>query len=134
MSFNILSISDEDNKHPTVIGLLGVIKNRDIEIKNLDIEIKRLKDEIARLKGHPSRPRLKPSTISQKDETIRKNKRKSNKSPNKKKIQIHETIRLRPKNIPEGSKLIKSRPYVVQDIVIKPKNTQYIREIWKTPN
>ena len=126
---DIFSIRDED-KNPIVVGLLGVLKERDVEIQ-------KLKEEIARLKNHPQKPRLRPSIISKKDKSIRNKKKNrsgdsSNKSTSKKQIDIHRIIRLKPENIPEGSKLIKSRPYVVQNLIIKARNTRYIREIWQT--
>ena len=49
-------------------------------------------------------------------------------------MEIHKTVNLKPKNIQEGSKLIKSRPYFVQNIIIKAENIKYLREIWQTPD
>ena len=128
--FNIFSINDEDRKRPAIIGLLGLLKSRDVEIK-------KLKDEISRLKNHPKRPKLQPSKISQNDKSIGKDRKKKScpkKDSVEKKIEIHETQKLRPKNIPKGSKLIKTRSYTVQNIIIKAKNIKYICEIWKTPD
>ena len=103
---DIFSIRDED-KNPIAVGLLGILKERDVEIQ-------KLKEEIARLKNHPQKPRLRPSIISKKDKSIRNKKKNrsgdsSNKSTSKKQIDIHRIIRLKPENIPEGSKLIRSR-------------------------
>ena len=130
--FNLFFISEEDKKHPVVVGLLGVVNSRDTEIE-------KLKEEIARLKKHPSKPKLRPSTISQKDENIRNKKKdiskgSSKERSSKKTIEIHKEICLTPAKIPNGSKLVKKHYYTIQDIEIKPYNTKYIREIWKTPD
>ena len=60
--FDIFSIRDED-KNPIVVGLLGVLKERDVEIQ-------KLKEEIARLKKYPS----KPGNLSKRDRSISKKK------------------------------------------------------------
>ena len=57
---DIFSIRDED-KNPIVVGLLGILKERDVEIQ-------KLKEEIARLKKYPS----KPGNLSKRDISISK--------------------------------------------------------------
>ena len=103
------SIKD-DEKNRAVIGLLCLLKKRDVEVA-------KLREEIARLKNHPLKPKLKPSMISKKDKSIR-NKKKSHldnstQKGKSKKIEIHEIKRSKPDNIPEGSKLVRLRPYKV---------------------
>ena len=136
--FNIASIQEQE-KNRAVIGLLGLLKKREVDIKKQNVEITKLKEEIARLKNHPSKPKLKPSIIGKKDKSILNKSKKrsidlSKKGQDKKKMEIHKTVNLKPENIPEGSKLIKSRPYFVQDIIIKAENIKYLREIWQTPD
>lgn len=143
--FDILSIKDGE-KNQAVIDLLGLLENRDTEIekrdaeiKKRDVEIEKLKAELARLKNQPEKPKLKPSVIGKKDKSIQHKSKKrsvnsSEKGTNKKKADVHKTIRLKPENIPEGSKLIKLRPYFVQNIIIKAENIKYLLEVWKTPD
>ena len=126
-------IIPESDKNPTVFELLEVISNQSVEIE-------KLKAEVTRLKKHPQKPKLKPSKIGQTDTSIGqkrknvKNDSRDKKDNHKKNIEIHETVRLAPPNIPEGSKLVKSRPYTIQNIIIKANNIRYLREIWQTPD
>ena len=128
-SLAVFSIPDEDKKNNTVIGLLELLREYDLEVSNL-------RDEIARLKGNPAKPKLKPSKIAKNDPSIAKkrNKKFSTENTQPKKIKIHEEITLQPDNIPVGSRLVKVHSYTVQDIKIEPHNTKYLRQIWQSPD
>ena len=68
-SLAVFSIPDEDKNNNTVIGLLELLREYDLEVSNL-------RDEIARLKGNPAKPKLKPSKIAKNDPSIAKKRNK----------------------------------------------------------
>lgn len=47
---------------------------------------------------------------------------------------IHNTVNVKPDNLPEGSKLKDYQDFYVQDILIQPFNTRYRLERWETPS
>ena len=125
----ILTNITEADKTPLVTSLLEIIADQELEIQ-------RLKDENARLKKKPKRPVLKPSITGKLDkDSIKKNsKPKSTQKKMTKDLQIHNTVDLQPDSIPEGSKFLWYRDFIVQDIKIEPYNTKYRRAVWKTPD
>ena len=135
----ILSEIPESEKTPLVLMLIEIIKNQAKEIAEL-------KAEIARLKGNPIKPKLKPSTTSKIDKKKNKesktSKTENSKKKNPKKKQqkkkenliVHNTENIPSENIPKGSKFAFTESKIVQDIIIQANNTEYRREVWKTPD
>ena len=109
---------------------------------NLCSEIQILKDEIARLKGTPPRPKIPPSGLEGgKGGRSGHDKNKGDdlgrgKYPRGKKtsLNFHNTERIKPDSIPEGSVFKGLRKYDVQDIVCQAYNTRYMTERWKLPD
>ena len=125
MGHKIPEISKEEQS-PLVLLLLEIIEKQQEEIQVL-------KDEIARLKNNPTRPKMKPSQIGKEEQKERRREGRSMRRKRKTKdIVIHETVTLEPKELPEGSKFLWYREYVVQELVIEPYNIRYQRGIWKT--
>jgi len=95
-----------------------------------------LRDEIARLKGEKARPKIKPSKL----EGGRKNPKPSEKRPGSAKrhktktLEIHETIKVPPENLPSGSTFKGYQNFVVQGLEMKPFNTRYRLERWESPD
>jgi len=120
----------EEERTPLVVALLEIIQLQQEQIQAL-------KDEIARLKGQNPKPTIRPSKLEKKSKRKKKKGRKnrpgSDKRKKTKKLEIHETVMVRPDNIPEGSKFKGYQNYTVQDIIFKPHNTVYRLERWKTP-
>ena len=69
-------------------------------------EIQQLRDEIARLKGEKPRPKIRPSTLEKPPRGGKKKKRpkKRRKRRKTRELPIHETVRVPPEEIPEGSR------------------------------
>ena len=143
MSPNILKISAED-RTPLVDALLEKLAQSDATIEALLNQVQALKEtidllkeEIARLKGTNKRPKIKPN---KKDiDALGKNpadgaaKRPgSDKVSKKSSLKIHETIVIKPDGLPAGSRLLRRRPFDVQDLIIQPHNTRYILEEWES--
>jgi hypothetical protein len=76
---------------------------------------RRIIKKIKRL-GKPGQPRGKPR---QKKKTV---------------LKIDEEVVIQPENIPEGAKFKGYNRYTVQDLIIKPHNTQYKLARWQLPD
>jgi hypothetical protein len=127
------SISEEE-KTPRVIQLLEIIRQQAEEIQ-------RLKDEIARLKGHPGRPKMRPSRLENLKGEVKEGEGEtgtrrpgSAKRRKTEELEIHETRRIAPEGIPEGSTFKGYNDYTVQDVQIRPHNIRYRLEKWETPD
>lgn len=124
---------------PFVLQLIGSMEQLIVVNQQQAEEIQLLKDEIARLKGHKPKPTIKPSKMGEASKD-KKEKDTSEKRPGSEKrsktaeIIIHETIPIRPENIPPGSTYMESQPYTVIGIRITPYNVRYLLERWKTPD
>lgn len=105
-------------------------------------EIEKLHEEIRRLKGLPETPkRTTPQTSTLNDpqgKPSRKNKKKTKKGKRpgsqKKKLNIHETVKLELDDLPEGTRLHGFEDFFVQDLVICSHNTRYRRARYQLPD
>jgi hypothetical protein len=113
---------------PLVLTLLEIIKHQQEQIQQL-------RDEIARLKGEKAKPKIKPSTLEKPAGGAKKKKRPKKRSKRKKtgKLTIHDTVRVAPQELPEGSRFRGYEDFTVQDIRIEVHNTRYRLERWETP-
>ena len=120
----------ENEKTPLVLNLLEII-----QVQSETIQI--LKDEIARLKGNSRKPKVPPSNLEndkKKKAKGRKGKRPGSKKKSKtRSLEIHETVVVKPENLPEGSVFKDCNQYTVQDLVVRPHNTLYLMERWEGP-
>ena len=132
----ILSLRDED-KTPLVRLLLNVIEEQAQHIEQQAQRIAMLEAEIAELKG-PKKPasNSKPSALSKPDIKAPTPDGKRPGSAKRSKTQdlpIHEEIVVPPKDLPDGSTLVRRDPFVVQDLIVRTHNTRYLLETWRTP-
>lgn len=100
-------------------------------------ENKALRDEIAILKGEKARPKIKPSSLEGRGSNNSDSSEKRPGSAKRKKtktLEIHETIKVPPENLPSGSIFKGYNDFVVQGIEIKPLNTRYRLERWESPD
>lgn len=119
--------------------IMSVVQEAFDYSRKLEIEVQELRSEIARLKNVPDKPNIKASKnndeASQSSNSNESSKKiggseKGKSRQNKRAIEIHETIIIRPANIPKGAKLKDSKEFTVQDIEIKNKNTRFIIQRW----
>lgn len=103
-------------------------------------EIQQLKDEIAILKGEKARPKIKPSSLNkgQLEDVVEEDQQPGRKrgKPSRKKTQeleIHQQHIIEPAVIPPGSSFKGYEEYVVQELEVKLKNTQYLRARYLSP-
>jgi len=111
-----------------------------LEIIDLQKEqIQGLKDEIARLKRQKPKPEIKPSQMENASSDKKRRKKKKGKRPGSakrkktKELKIHETMIIKPDMLPKGSRFKGYKEFTVQNLIIKPHNTCYLLERWKTP-
>ncbi len=133
----------ESERTPTVIALLEIctqqqeqlVKQQE-QIHLLKEQVQGLRDEVARLKRHKSKPKIKPSNLQKGDGKKGGGGKRpgSAKRRKKKNLEIHETIKVPPENVPEGSRFKGYEDFTVQDIVLKPHNRVYRLEYWVTPD
>lgn len=132
----------ESEQTPVVKSLLVVLEQCFHIIQQQSEEIDLLKDEVRVLKGEKKRPIFKPSKLDKetdkpkaKDSTEEKKRPGSKKRAKNASLIIHEDQIIQPKgDIPPGSRLKGYRGFIVQELVIKTKNTRYRLARWETPD
>ena len=128
----------EEQRSPIVDQLLDICSLQQELILSLQEQVQVLRDEIARLKNQKPRPKIRPSSLENRPDKKKKGKKKkSGKRPGsakrRKNLPIHETIDVKPDNLPEGSRFKGYDCFTVQDIIIRAHNIRYRLERWKTP-
>jgi len=113
----------ESHQTPAVKQLLDFLVQQQEIISGQAETIQALQDEIAILKGIKPKPKIKPSKM---DEDSNSSKDKGGKSSDKRpgsekraktaELEIHQTVELPAKNIPEGSEFKGYKDYVTQGI------------------
>ena len=106
------------------------------EIHLLKEKVQGLKDEIARLKKLKTRPKIKPSALEKEGGKNKEdgNRAGSAKRRKKRTLTIHRTVKVRPDNVPEGSRFKGYEDFTIRDIILQPLNTVYRLERWMTPD
>jgi FtsZ-binding cell division protein ZapB len=132
VNIEIPKISATDMSLAVVQDLLRVIQQQADMIKALKEEVQELKDEIARLKGHNPKPKIKPSTLEVTPKKKDTNSKRPGSAKKSKKVvmEIHETIRVKPDNLPDDAIFKGIREFDVGDIRISAQNTRYEIEEW----
>jgi len=117
----------EEQRTPLVCALLEIIQFQQEQIQEL-------RDEIARLKGQKPKPKIRPSTLE--NDRGKKKHPGSGKRPGsakrKKAPTIHETVILKARDVPKGSRFKGYEDFTVQGLVFGPYNRLYRRERWET--
>lgn len=141
--FELPLIPEKENT-PLVQTLVGIIELVADRVQKQDEEIALLKDEIRVLKGEKKRPKFKPSKMEQKtgEQEVKENsKDKPKKRPGSSKrnknanLEIHDDKVIQPTQlIPEGSRFKGYRDFIVQDLIIQPRNIRYRLARWETPD
>lgn len=115
---------------PLVEQLLEIIHIHQLNEKILKNDIESLKNALAELQHRPKKPRVKPTPLEDSSPKAKKSKKKS--KAKKKRVPIHNEVVVKPKDIPKGAVFKGYRDYLVQDMEIKPCNTLFKVERWKT--
>jgi hypothetical protein len=129
MGNGLPSIAPEE-RTPLVLALLDIIQQQQQSIQ-------RLQDEIARLKGQTRRPEIQPSRLDQVPTSPAPDQ--SQKRPGSKKrsknaqLTIHREVPVAFPNPPPGSTSLGYEEFIVQELLIQPQATRYLRERVRTP-
>lgn len=130
-------ITQLHQQNTQLINQLSVAVQATVDLR---LEVQMLKDEITRLKDISPRPKLPPNRLGGQGGGSGGTKGGGNpgrgKHPRKNKtgLNFQQVVRLKPDNLPEGSKYQDAHKYDVQDIVYQAFNTRYLIERWKLPD
>lgn len=107
------------------------------QIDTLKQTVQELKDEINRLKKMPKRPKFRPQGGKPTDRSGKpggSSKGKENRPYRNRAEKKREELRIKPENLPEGSKFKGFQNYAVQELEIIPKEIIYKLEVWEAPD
>lgn len=134
----------EADRTPTVQLLLVVIEQQQLELVEMQQAVSELKAEVARLKKLPPRPNIKPSALAKdKDDdgpptgsgaTRAGQGKRPGSTKRRKRLKIHRSVIIEPKDLPPGSRLLGYQDYRVQDLLLEPCNTCYRLARYRTPD
>jgi hypothetical protein len=126
-----------EQRTPLVEALLGIIRQLADRVAELEESNRELRDEIAVLKGQKPRPKLSPSMLNTppqtKDDTGEGRRRGKPTRPKTSELTIHHRTPLHPTELPVGARFKGYEAYVVQDLIIKSDNTEYLRARYELP-
>src|SRR5260221_5085040 len=127
-----------EQRTPLVEALLAIICAQQDRIAKLEETVHQLRDEIAILKGQRPRPKIAPSQLEQPasppapaDSQKRPGSDKKSKNAQ---LTITQERRIDFPNPPPGSVSKGYEEYIVQELVIHPEVTRYLRERIVTPD
>jgi hypothetical protein len=134
-----------DNLTPSlrslIILLLNKIEELSEEVAVLKIENQKLRDENNRLKGEQGKPDIRPQTSSKDFSSEEERKDLLNKNQKKSKAKNHKITVNRTQRCPvDKSKLPVDAVFkglasvIVQDLIIKPVNVEFEKEIYYSPS
>jgi len=130
--FPLLPEIPPEQRTPLVEVLLGVIYAQQDRIVKLEETVQQLGDEIAILKGQKPRPKIAPSQLEQPAPQLRpadsQKRPGSEKKPKNAQLTITHERRIEFPNPPAGSVSKGYEEYIVQELVLRPEVTRYLRE------
>ena len=136
----VVAALPEQDKTPLVRFLIQVIEQQAQRIAALEVKVVSLEAENRRLKdGSTKKPpasNSKPSELSKPPKSTTEDGKRpgSAKRSKTQDLPIHEEIPVPPKDLPPDSTLVRSDPFVVQDLKVEVHNTRYLLETWRTPS
>ncbi len=130
-----------DQRTPLVEALLAIICAQHDRIRQLEESVQLLRDEIAVLKGQKPRPKIAPSRLETPptpppavEGEPKKKRPGSDKQPKNAQLTITNEERVPFPNPPAGSVSNGYVEYIVQELILRPQVTRYLRECIRTPD
>jgi hypothetical protein len=129
-----------EQRTPLVEALLALIGAQQDRIAKLEETVQILRDEIAILKGQKPRPNIAPSRLEQPPsppppaDGEKKKRPGSDKKPKNAQLTITQERQIPFPDPPAGSVSKCFEEYIVQELVIRPEVTRYLRERIVTPD
>lgn len=127
----------EKREDPLIEELLGIIETLNGYVRAQEGQKEELLAEIKRIKGLNQRPKISASTLGQPQKPNKKRNQKragSAKKPKTQNLIIHEEKTIAAIDVPDGARFKGYAPFVVQELIIKAKNTKYLLEKWQLPS
>lgn len=126
-----------EDRTPLVEALLGIIRQLADRVAELEETTGELRDEIAVLKGQKPRPKISPSILNApaqpKDCATKDRRRGKPTRPKTAELVIHHQMPLHPADLAVGARFKGFESYVVQDLIIRSDNTEYLRARYDLP-
>ena len=106
------------------------------KVVELEKTVAEQRDEIARLKGLKPRPKIKPSGMEKASAARSSDVKAQRRRRGKKKTtrDVDEQRIIKAEDVPDGSRFKGYENFVVQELVLRPQVTRYLRERWVTPD
>ena len=106
------------------------------KVAELEKTVAEQRDEIARLKGLKPRPKIKPSGMEKASAARSSDVKAQRRRRGKKKTtrDVDEQRIIKAEGVPGGSRFKGYESFVVQELVLRPQVTRYLRERWVTPD
>jgi hypothetical protein len=121
---------------PLIDELMGIIETLNGYVRAQEGQKEELMAEIRRLKGLNQKPKIKPSSLELGRKKKPKKKKRAGSAKQKKtqELLIHEEKIIDLKSTPTGATFKGYTPFVVQELIIKTKNTRYLLARWELPS
>ena len=141
MANGLLPEIPSDQRTPLVEALLAIIGAQQDRIRQLEETVRHLRDEIAILKKQKPRPKIAPSTLETPltpppavEGEAKKKRPGSDKQSKNAQLTITHEERIPFPNPPAGSVSNGYVEYLVQELILRPQVTLYLRECIVTPD
>src|SRR5271157_3926322 len=129
-----INFDDKESVKELIIALLNTIEHLVQENAKLREENQQLRDEIARLKGEKGKPKIRPS-VPAREPLLPKSKSKGwSKGSKEDKVKVDRKVTVsldRP--LPPDAQFACYRKVVIQDIILKTDNVEYLLERYYSP-
>ena len=130
-----INFDDKESVKELIIALLNTIEHLVQENAKLREENQQLRDEIARLKGEKGKPKIRPS-VPAREPLLPKSKSKGwSKGSKEDKVKVDRKVTVsldRP--LPPDAQFACYRKVVIQDIILKTDNVEYLLERYYSPS
>jgi len=130
-----INFDDKESIKELIIALLNTIEHLVQENAKLRVENQQLRDEIARLKGEKGKPKIRPSVPSRELLSPKPKSKEWSKDSKKDKVKVDRQVTVsvdRP--LPPDAHFACYRKVVIQDVVLKTDNVEYLLERYHSPS
>jgi hypothetical protein len=130
-----IDFNDKDAVKMIIIALLRTIEHLvQKDIKHQE-EIQQLRDEIAILKGEKGKPNIRPNVPAREPPVPKPKSKGWSKGPKKYKVKVDRQVTVSVKGtLPSDARFIGYRKVVIQDVILKTDNVEYLLERHYSPS
>jgi regulator of replication initiation timing len=130
-----INFDDKESVKELIIALLNTIEHLVQENAKLREENQQLRDEIASLKGEKGKPKIRPNVPTREPISPKTKSKVWSKGSKKNEVKVDRQVTIsveRP--LPPDAHFACYRKVVIQDIVLKPNNIEYLLERYYSPS